>query len=248
MMSDLVQVFEERLQEIEEYLTLLGALEQQVQEGPPRIGATGPVVTVQQQKILYSSVFLQLYNLVEATVTRCIDAVAETVVKARWMPDDLSEHLRREWVRYVARTHTDLSSENRLKSALYLCEQLIKAKPVSDFKVEKGGGGNWDEDGIQDITERMGLSLSINPETRTGVKRVFRNEQGALAFIKTLRNDLAHGRLSFVECGEGVTVSELRDLKNRTVLYLKEVVDSFQAAIDSHEFLLPERRPTEANS
>jgi MAE_28990/MAE_18760-like HEPN len=64
---DLAQAFDDRLQEINAYLSLLEALERQIREGPPRIG--GETITGQQQRILYSAVYLQLYNLVEATAT-----------------------------------------------------------------------------------------------------------------------------------------------------------------------------------
>jgi hypothetical protein len=101
-MDQLTQTFEERLQEIEAYLDLLEALERQVQQGPPKIG--GAAITTQQQKILYSSVYLQLYNLVEATVTWCVDAVvAAAAEKGRWRPADLVESLRREWVQIGSR-------------------------------------------------------------------------------------------------------------------------------------------------
>ena len=59
-MDDFSQAFEDRLQEIEAYLTLLAGLEQQVQEGIPQFGESGATITVQQQRILYSSVYLQL--------------------------------------------------------------------------------------------------------------------------------------------------------------------------------------------
>lgn len=243
-MNDFVQTFRERLQEIEIYLDLLQALEQQVQLGPPRIGENGPTITVQQQRILYSSVFLQLYNLVEATITRCVDAVSTAVVEmGPWMPGDLSVNLRREWVRFMARTHEDLSYENRLASAFRLCDQLVQALPVSDLKVEKGGGGNWDDHMIEDLTERLGLPFVLNQDVLMSAKQHFRNEQGSLTFVKNLRNNLAHGRLSFAECGEGITVSELRDLKDRTALYLQAVIAAFRTFIDSYGFLMPERRP-----
>lgn len=231
------------MQEIETYLDLLDALERQVQSGAPRIGERGHgvVITVQQQRILYSSVYLQLYNLVEATITRCMDAVCSAVVNT-WSPSDLTINMRREWVRFTARTHTDLNYENRLQTALDLCEQLIQLLPVSRLKIEKSGG-SWDDSLIEGISTRLGLSLRISRNVYQGVKRPFRNDKGALEYIKDLRNDLAHGSLSFAESSEGVTVSDLRELSNRTTSYLREVIDCFKLAIDNYEFLLPERRP-----
>lgn len=243
-MDDFSQTFRERLEEIDAYLDLLEAIEVDIRHGPPRIGQTSHVISVQQQRILYSSVYLQLYNLVESTVTRCVEAVTNAVAETgTWKPGDLSDDLRREWVRYVARTHTELNYENRLGAALTLCEHLIHSLPISNFQVEKGGGGNWDDKAIQQITDRLGLSLNINQAIYSNIKRPFKNDKGALAFIKELRNDLAHGSLSFAECGEGVTVNELRDLKSRTALYLQEVVSSFKASIDAYMFLQPEQRP-----
>jgi MAE_28990/MAE_18760-like HEPN len=247
-MDDFSQAFKDRLQEIEAYLDLLESLEKQVQQGTPRIGQSGSSITVQQQRILYSSVYLQLYNLVESTISRCVEAVCTAIVNDNWRPSDLSDKVRREWVRFTARTHTELNYENRLESALGLCEHFVQILPISTFKIEKGGGGSWDDNAIESISVRLGLSLRISPEIYKGIKRPFRDDQGPLTFIKSLRNDLAHGSLSFAECGEGITVSELRDLAERTTLYLKEVVICFKSSIDAHEFLLPERRPEGAKA
>jgi hypothetical protein len=243
-MDDLNQAFEERLQEIEAYLDLLEALERQVQEGTPQFGNNGTTITVQQQRILYSSVFLQLYNLVESTLTRCLEAVSKSVINRFTHPGHLSDSLRREWVRFIARTHTELNCENRLESALKLCDHLVQTLPISTFEIEKGAGGNWDDNAITKISTRLGFVLRISPDVYRGVKRPFRNDKGPLEFIKQLRNELAHGSLSFAECGEGVTVSELRELTERTSLYLREVVACFKSSIDAYEFLVPEQRPT----
>lgn len=243
-MDDFSQAFEERLQEIETYLDLLEALEQQVQEGTPQFGRSGATITVQQQRILYSSVYLQLYNLVESTVTRCLGAVSKSVINRSTNPGHLSDSLRREWVRFIARTHIELNYENRLESALKLCDHLVQTLPISTFEIEKGAGGSWDDNAISKISTRLGFSLNISPDVYRGVKRPFRNDRGPLEFIKQLRNELAHGSLSFAECGEGVTVSDLRELTTLTSLYLREVVGCFKQSIDTYEFLIPEHRPT----
>jgi hypothetical protein len=240
-MHNLIQGFEDRLQEIETYLNLLETIEKQIQDGIPRLGDT-VAISVQQQKILYSSVFLQLYNLIEATVTKCVDAVTKTIMDNGYKPSDLSDEIRKEWVRFSARTHIELNFDNRLTAALELCEHLIQTLPISDFKIEKGQGGSWDDLAIQDLSRRLGLALTIPTYVQTAVKRHFKNDQGSLAYIKTLRNELAHGSLSFVECGEDITVRELGELKDRTALYLREVVNLFQQFIDAYEFLSPQIR------
>jgi hypothetical protein len=241
-LDTLTQTFEERLQEIDAYLDLLDALERQVREGPPKIG--GSAITAQQQKILYSSVYLQLYNLVEATVTWCIDAVTAAAANGgRWLPNDLSAELRREWVRVQARTHVNLNFENRLETAVAFFDRLTSALPVSSWSFERGGGGNWDDVEIEEIAARLGCNLRVSLAAYEGVKRIIRDDKNALALVKYLRNRLAHGTLSFAECGDGVTVVDLRDIKERTALYLREVVAAFRAYIDSYDFLIPARRP-----
>lgn len=239
--------FDERLSEIEAYIDFLQGIETLAQSGVPRLGEGGATVTVQQTRILYSGVYLQLYNLVESTITRCLDGVTQVAITSGvWVPNDLVADLRREWVRVIARSHVELNYENRLTSALALCEHLVSSLPVNSFKVEKGGGGNWDDHAIEAIAKRIGCKLRIAPANKRGVKQKFRDDKGALGLIVKLRNDLAHGSLSFAECGENDTASELLDLTQKTSAYMRDVVKTFEKFIDSHEYLRPERRPIHA--
>jgi hypothetical protein len=246
-MDGITPAFEDRLQEIETYLDLLNTLEQQVQVGPPRVGGTtrggGTIITAQQQKILYSSVYLQLYNLIEATAAWCVQAVCLAATEGGpWLPTDLSAELRREWVRSVTRTHVELNQEARLDAAVRLFEQVLQPHPNWELKIDPRG--NVDDEEIKVITRRLGCTLRVSGDVYSGIKRPIRDGRGPLALIKDLRNKLAHGTLSFSECGDGVTVSDLKELTRLTVLYLREVVTAFQAYIDAYEFLAPSRRPS----
>ncbi|UFN51603.1 hypothetical protein LPC08_25400 (plasmid) [Roseomonas sp. OT10] len=243
-MEALRTAFEERLQEIDAHLELLDSIEAQIGAGKPR---SGPKVSPQQQKILYSTVFLLLYSLVEATATQCVEAVCTAVDGKGWRPHDLSDRVRLEWVRSIARTHEDLVYDRRLTSALEMFEMLVAGSPVAGFKVS-GGGGNWDDDRIEKMLKRLGLQARLTEETKRGVKRHFHEGMGTLEFIRHRRNKLAHGNLSFVECAGTFTVSELRKLKEGTAAYLREVVESFATAIAGHEYLRPERRPARAGA
>lgn len=243
-MSDLSDRFEERFAEISAHLDLIDGIEKLVQSGIPRLGDDGPPVTAPQQRILNSSVYLQLYNLVEATVTNCLDAVSKAAMRrAEWAPGDLTDELRREWVRYMARTNLPSGPEKRLEDAIGLCDYLVAALPVVEFDIEKGGGGNWDDAAIKRIAARIGFDLRVSRGVEREVKRKIRNDLGSLALIVDLRNALAHGRLSFVDCGQDDSAAELRKLASRVAAYLREVVAAFDLFIEEHRYLVPARRP-----
>jgi MAE_28990/MAE_18760-like HEPN len=244
-MEALIGPFEGRAAEIETYLQFLEGLDAVMKSGLPRLGGDqGIVVSVDQQRMLFSGVYLHLYNLVEASITSCLDAVGETAMSGgNWAPNDLGDELRQEWLRHMARTHTEMTPDNRLRKVNGLFEHLVAARPIGAFQIEKGGGGNWDEDQITRIARRVGLNLSVTPDAYRDVKRVIRDDRGAMGLIVDLRNKLAHGSLSFVECGGYDTVQELRQIAERVIRYMREVVTAFAAHIDNHGYLRPEKRP-----
>jgi hypothetical protein len=243
-MSELRDAFDERLDEVRAYLSFLKSMEVEAQGGAPRFQHAQEVITPQQQKLLYASVYLQLYNLVEATVTLCIKAVADAAVRdAAWKPHDLSEALRKEWVRSTARTHTDLNFPNRLIAAIAVVDHLIDLRPLEPFEIEKGGGGNWDDGSIELMSERLGCKLNLSRTVKTKVKRPIKDEMGAMKLVKSMRNNLAHGSMSFSASADQVTVSELKVIAQAVIDYLGAVVDRFVAFVDHHEYLIPDRRP-----
>ncbi len=231
---ELVPFFEERYAEIEAYSAFLQNVEEAARAGTPRLRGTDAPITTEQKKILNSSFYLQLYNLVEATVLRCLEAVVAAIEEAQRRPSELSIGLRTEWVRSIARTHNDLAPDKRLQAALDLCEQLLQQMPIKDFKIEPGGGGNWDDTSIEKLCERVGCGLMISAEVVQAAKRHVRDDMGALKLVRNRRNGLAHGSLSFVDCSDGVTVAELKGLATAVGDYLREAVDCFVGFI-THE-------------
>lgn len=231
--TDLVPFFEERYAEIEAYLLFLQNVEDAAQQGTPRLRGTNAPITTQQTKILNSSLYLQLYNLVEATVLHCLETVVAAIEEAERRPSELSIGLRTEWVRSIARTHSDLGPDKRLLAALDMCEQLLQQMPIKDFRIEIGGGGNWDDSSIEKICERVGCGLALSPSVIEAAKRHVRDDMGPLKLVKNRRNGLAHGSLSFVDCSDGVTVTELRGLVTAVGDYLREAVGCFVNFIET---------------
>jgi hypothetical protein len=166
--------------------------------------------------------------------------------RAAWVPGDLTVELRNEWVKYMARTGIPTGPDKRLQDAIVLCDHLVAALPVAEFDIEKGGGGNWDDSAIKRVASRIGFQLRVSRKADQGVKHKIRNDLGAMALIVDLRNGLAHGRLSFVECGQDDSVAELRSLSERIGTFLREVVAAFITFIKDHGYIRPERRPQQA--
>lgn len=230
--NELIPLFEERYAEISSYLLFLQNVEEAAREGAPRFQGTNAAINPDQKKILNSSLYLQLYNLVEATVLRCLDAIVIAIEKAERTPNDLSTNLRQEWVRAIAQTHADLSAQARLEAALSLCNQLLQQMPIRDFKIDRGGGGNWDDESIFKIFKRVGCTLKLTEKVAMAAKKPLRDQLGALKLVKDRRNSLAHGELSFVDCSDGVTVAELREVADAVSSYLREAVNCFANFIE----------------
>ena len=241
-MTALAQMFNDRVNEVETYLDLLEALDRQIKRGRPQMG--DDQISAPQQRILYSAVYLQLYNLVEVTVICCIEAVYDAAShNGRWKPADLSDRLLKEWVRLKADTDISLNEDHRRQRAVALCRHLVDDLPVTwphDARLR----GNWDDQQIERVSIRLGCELQISPKTKAAVKRPIRDAMGQLALIRDRRNRLAHGNLSFGECGAGVTIEDLRTTAECTVRYLQEVIDAFEDHIDSYKFLKANRRPS----
>lgn len=243
--ADLRAFYAERVEEIDEYLRLLHAIEVEASTGVPRLEKSQARISVTQQRILSSSLYLQLYNLTEAIVTRCLSFLEDSFKVESWKPSDLDPKLRREWVRYIARTHDDLAPDRRLASAMEMCDHLVGQLPLGDLKISAGGGGNWDDEEVYRLSERVGCNLVIQKSTTAAVKRPLRDGLGAMKLVKNRRNGLAHGSISFKDCADQVTADELEQVAVAIKSYLQELLDSFIAFANGRVFLLRSSRPSE---
>jgi hypothetical protein len=234
---DVRSFFAERRKEVEAYIQFLEQLDKATQRGLPQFKGSRAVISADQQKILYSSIYLQLYNLVEATVSQCLAAVSEAASDGTHRPQELNESLQIEWIKTVARTAEDLNQEHRLKTAIAMYDYLIKESVIHTFQISSGGGGNWDDKEIESLMARLGCRFAINQKISSAAKRHVRDEMGALKLVKVRRNNLAHGSVSFVDCADGVDVGELKSLVKAVISYLQAVIVNVTRFVSKDLFL-----------
>lgn len=237
-MEKTFEILSERKTEIESYIELIKELETALLNGIPIIDSAGHTFKISplQQKILSAGVFLHLYNMVEATICNLIQDVELIASAGCESAASLSDQMRRQWVKSMASTHKDLTPENRLNKVMDLCMHFTDALPLK-LEIVKGGGGNWDDTEIENLANSIGVMLNIPNKTYSDVKRPLRNEKGALKVVKDLRNGLAHGSLSFAECGDGHSANDLESLYFIVSKYMDAIVRAFNEYVVAKSYL-----------
>ncbi|MCK7678266.1 MAE_28990/MAE_18760 family HEPN-like nuclease [Corynebacterium sp. CCM 9186] len=245
--EDLYDLFSERKSEIDAYLDLLRSIDTESKSGVPRLGASrackqeddGTPITTVQVNILQSCLFLLLYNLVEAIVTRFLEEISNAIDEADISASELNFPLREEWIRSFAKTEErDLNPKSRLDIAIALCEHILEQRRIDNFKITRSGGGNWDDQAIEKYLVRIGGIGLLPEEPKAKAKHNVRDNDGALVLVRKYRNALAHGRLSFADCSEDVYYNWLENLSCTVVDYVEGLVKCCGEFIEEKYFTL----------
>jgi len=147
----------------------------------------------------------------------------------------LTEKMRKIYVTSVAAPYELLTNEKRLEKALVLFEQVLNLHPI-DIKIPPGGGGNWDVTEIEKLSKSIGVNIALSAPLKQKVMRPFRDDKSPIRLIKDIRNKLAHGSISFTECGNNHVASDFRMLIDIVKDYLNHVIEKYEAYIDQHGY------------
>lgn len=229
-MENVHTTYTDRVREIDGYYQFLFFLDQGVMTGSTLLKIQNESISMDPslQKTLFAGVYLHLYNLVESTVTLLLKAVEKAVVNEVNINGVgvLRNEMQPLWLRYIAGTHDALPPEKRLEKALSVCGYFLDNLPF-ELEIPKGGGGNWDNENIRNLAQRMGVDLNIPRAINTSIKKPIKDGKGVIQIITLTRNKLAHGEISFSECGGELTISAAKEHIEVTKKYLKAVIDCF---------------------
>lgn len=165
--------------------------------------------------ILKANGYLLLYNLVEATVSKSIDAVLNSIHASSATYRSLSCTFRKLWIKQQIK--------NAPNDIISIADSVLENKLLTLKRECINISGNIDAQKIRDILKQIGGN-----EIKDGRH---------LEKIKTKRNCLAHGDFSFSEIGRDCTVAELIVYKDNAKDYLSKVLDEIEAYITSKKFL-----------
>ena len=241
-MEEVWKGFRSRCYEIERYLVALRFIEN---VDVPQLVSRGLdkrfELDLPTQHVLKASVYLHLYNLVESTVTACLRCLAEEVQQCGMPYRELTDELRSVWLRGQAKIDQEMNPENRLKALISICEELTASNVV---ELQPKIPGNLDDREIEKLIKRYGLRFVLRTDVKNAVKRPIVNDNGPLVVIRHRRNELAHGLVSFAECGRDTLVRDLRKWRVLVVRYLRGLIRCFEGYLNAREF----KRPNDAKA
>ena len=164
-------------------------------------------VDQQMQCCMKAQTLLVLYNMVESTVCDCMNYIYDAIADDQLSYAELTDEMRMMW---------DKSNKRAKKAEANLSEAEKMPLKVVFEEMAVNTSGNIDIRKIYDIFSGHGCVI---PEGR-------RTECGAsFLVVKNKRNMLAHGNVSFSQCGAIYLYSDLERMKKHILIFLKEVIE-----------------------
>ncbi len=166
-------------------------------------------------KTLRANGYMLLYNLVESTMTNAIDAIHQIFTSEGLSFDDLTKEVQQ----VVLRNFKGAALEDNFTHTQSHPIQMAILRAGYDKK--NLFSGNVDARSIRDTAKIYGFDIAEHDtaESRDGSR---------LVNVKNKRNELAHGKISFEECGHETSHDELISIAKETIAYLKAVLSGVE--------------------
>jgi len=179
--------------------------------------------------ILKAGTFLIIYNIVESGVRTAFDDLYAAMASAGTRYVDVIDELRREW---LGQSFRELASESASKQT-YVEKtqellQLVTSSAILELSARRMTiSGNLDADLIRQICRKHNIRLAIHRHALGGVE---------LKTVKEQRNALAHGHITFAECGRAFTVADLDRIAGKTSIFVRGFLASVKRYKDRTNF------------
>ncbi len=175
-------------------------------------------------KTTKGTVYLILYNLIEATMREAVLVIHEKISDNNIPFDNLRNELK---LKILSRTKKDKIELNTMLAnmngniAFMFHKVSLNSKDLF--------AGNIDRSEIQKVASVYGFSSNTDyTKTKHG---------SDLRTVMRHRNDLAHGNKTFSSVGSEKSAQALRQLSNEVISYIYEISDNIQDCIDNKTYL-----------
>lgn len=227
-MEDVIENFNERVEEIDEYLKLLQLISQPDTK-IHRDGKRAREISQTAIKTMKASCFLMLYNLVESSVKSSMETLYEQMNNENNMLSGFDEYVKLLWIEQKFRDMDPFSSNqtsyrNLIKN---MVDDVMNETPILLDANKLPISGNLDAKKIRELFSRHNISVNTHYRALHGAE---------LRTIKDKRNSLSHGNETFSDCGQQYSVQMIIDIKKQTVVYLRSTLRNVKKYIEDSQY------------
>jgi len=181
-------------------------------------------------KILKANSILMIYNLVEASISSGINEIYDLVHSQGLTYSNVRKEIQEIWFTFKFNQVYDPNAHyNTYKAKAYeIVNSIIMNNTIELNQKAMGINGNLDANQIRLICKRNGIHYSVDPACKGGE---------ALDDVKRKRNDLAHGTVSFLECGRSYSLNDINIINVETTVFLDCILQGMQDYYAQQSFL-----------
>lgn len=231
VMNDTIEVFNERKKEIELYINAI----EQLYEEKDKNDKDNKQQFLQDDfiKILKSNILLMIYNLVESSVMGGLLEIYEELKQQNLSYTTVSDQIKDIWFSFIFNQVYDKSAHyNSYKEkANDIVKDIFNNKTIVLDRKATNISGNLNADKIRQVCKEHGINFEPDPKSKGGV---------ALNDVKEKRNQLAHGTISFVDCGRDYTLEDLRNISKETNIYIDGLLSDMKYYYENEQFKINE--------
>lgn len=226
-MISTLNVYRDRINEIELYLSAI----KQLYDTKDKFNEGYDFHSEDFLKMLKANALLMVYNLVEASIMGGILEIYDQMKTSGHSYNDVRKEIRDIWFSYKFNQVYDKSADynSYREKALEIINAIIGSHIIELNRKAADINGNLDSQKIRQICKDHGIVYSVDASCKGGV---------VLDDVKEKRNYLAHGTISFVECGRDYSIEELISIKEQTVTFLNGILGGMKNYYDEKRYLI----------
>jgi len=214
-MQNTIGIYEDRKEEINFYFSVMVDIDRNDDN----------IKTIDNRKffkIMKSNFLLMLYNLVEACVVSGMMEIYENVKNDGCSYDSVIKEIQLIWSNYkineIYGPVTERSAyENRVQQII---KNITTNSPIILSKDALGISGNLDAKKIREICDKHKIRYQLQTKGES------------LQRVKRVRNDLAHGGVSFSECARDLPIEDLEKIKDEVLTFLEDILKGMKSYYD----------------
>ena len=233
-MSDFINTYNNRKHEIQNFIIFMEYIENtEVNESDSKLHGFihSPDNNLTYQSLintLKSNFSLMLYNILEYTVSGLHDELYTEISINNLSYIDVSERIQTIWhkVKLNDANKNSAGFDTLLAKSKYILDSVINKNTITLSSRDTITGGNLDDKALIKIFDSHGIAFT---------KNYFRSD--ILGNIKTTRNDLAHGSVSFADALESSSISDLKEKSKIMINFLDDLIQSVKLYTDDKKYI-----------